>query len=41
MLINLEKLDKESLMYKLYNNLICVENLMKNIRMFSKKWRLF
>ena len=31
MMINLEKLDKESLIYKLYNNLICVENLMKNI----------
>lgn len=31
MMINLEKLDKESLMYKLYNNLICAESLMKNI----------
>lgn len=38
-IINLEKLDKDSLMYKLYSNLINTEDLMKNIS-FNKNYKI-
>ena len=36
---NLETLAKDSLMYKLYNNLINTENLMKNIS-FNENYKI-